>query len=171
MGLFSVDETVLKAIESLWSKSVAESSIIARVKALGKRMLRSFTDAIERTLYPDTEKELVVEYGLTDPSPSDKNYVDPLKDWETSPVTYYCDSFGRPVYLQLDGASGLVAASDYRDQFDETTEIDDDTHNSEVDGKPDSGHTPFNILRRDSSSSMQEDRRFHNPPLQDNKGP
>lgn len=158
MGLFSVDEAVLKAIEVLWAKSVAESSILARVKALGQRMLRSFTDAIERTLYPDTEKELVVEYGLTDPSPADKTYVDPLREWETSKITYYSDSFGRPVYLQLDGATGFVAAGDYRDQFDEMVDIDEDP----LEGDPREGlskpsHGSFNILGHDDAADSPED--------------
>lgn len=37
-------------------------------------------------------------------------------------MTYYRDSFGRRVYLQLEGASGMVTAGDYRDHFDEVDE-------------------------------------------------
>lgn len=148
MGMFCVDETVLKAIEMLWSRGGVEPSIFERVKALGRRVLRSFTYAIERTLYPDTEKELVVEYGLTDPSPADKTYVDPLHDWEMSSVTYYSDSFGRPVYLQLDGATGFVAATDYRDQFEEGVEGEDDP-DSDLDHPPHRPRASFNILRID----------------------
>lgn len=126
--LFNVEENVIKVIEALWSKSlrVADSPIMARMTALGVRVLRRVTDAIERTLYPDTDQELAVEYGITDPSPSDKTFVDPLKDWNTSNVTYYRDSFGRRVYLQLDGALGFVAASDYRELCEdyETNETD-----------------------------------------------
>lgn len=125
-ALFSVEDNVIKMIETLWSRSMAKNSLFKRVTALGARVLRSVGEALERTLYPDAEKELVVQYGLTEPSPTDKTYVDPLHDWQTSNVTYYSDSVGRRVYLQLDGANGVLAALDFRDQFDDAEGDDAD---------------------------------------------
>lgn len=147
-----MDESVIKVIEALWSKSVkvSESPILARFTALGARVLKKVTEAIERTLYPDTEKELVVEYGLTEPNPDDKTYVHPLNDWETSNVTYYCDSFGQRVYLQLDGSSGILAATDYRDFYDEGEVAGEDCEEGE-DGR---GHT---ILGTKDSSVSEDD--------------
>ena len=119
--IFGVEEGVIRVIEAFWSQSlrVSESSILARVTALGARVLRSMTDAIERTLYPDTEKELVVEYGITEPNPTDKTFIDPLSDWEVCDVTYYRDSHGRRVFLQFEGTTGVVMSTDFREGFDD----------------------------------------------------
>lgn len=104
--------------------------------ALGARVLRRVTDAIARTLYPDTEKDLAAEYGLAETDQDDDPYMDPLREWETSNVTYYRDSFGRRVYLQLDCASGLVAATDYRDLYDETDVAEDSTDDDTEEKRP-----------------------------------
>lgn len=69
--------------------------------------------------------DITVEYGIADPCPHDKNYVDPLYDWNLAArpdeASRYNDSFGNAVYLQLDGgtASGSVLASDFRDIAEE----------------------------------------------------
>lgn len=112
--IFPLDQrALLAALESL-----VDSRIVARVTALGARVLRRLSDAIERTLYPDVEKELVVDYGLTEPSPEDKTYVHPLNEWQVGNVNYYFDSFGRRVYLRLEGASAILSVTEFRDVYD-----------------------------------------------------
>lgn len=132
-AFFNVEDSVAKVLEALWSKSrlVSESGLLARMTALGARVLRSFTDAIERSLYPSisTDRDFMVEYGVTEPNPADKTFVDPLRDWDTSKVTTYSDSFGRPVYLQLHGVVGLAAAAEFYDLYQDEGEEEcaDDT--------------------------------------------
>ncbi|CAN8069333.1 unnamed protein product [Agarophyton chilense] len=115
----------LNALET-FAASCVESSLLARVTKLGARFLRGISDAFERSWYPDVEKELVVDYGLAEPSPTDKTYVHPLSDWEISHENFYRDSFGRRVYLQLDGASAVLSAMDYRDVYDVNPSNDGD---------------------------------------------
>lgn len=120
-------QLVLRALESLWIasfKGVAQSPIVAAVAEFGNRFLRRVSDAIERSLYPDVETELVVDYGVTEPSPTDKFYVDPLRDWEVSSITYYRDSRGRRIYpqLQTDGLKTRVFASDFRELPEDETD-------------------------------------------------
>lgn len=139
LALFHVDDRVVKALESLWNRHLTKR--LATFTALGARVLRSLTHFINRSLNPDTEADLVVEFGIAEPCPHDKNFVDPLRDWELSNVTYYRDSFGRRVYLQLDGASALVMAADYRDHFDEA---------DEEPAEDEWAHAPPDPLERDS---------------------
>ena len=95
--------------------------------ALGARVLKKFTEVIERTLNPPTpEMEIMIEYGVTEPNPADKTFVDPLREWDVSNVTYYRDSFGRPVYLQLDGAVGLATATEFFDLHDDPDHLAED---------------------------------------------
>lgn len=103
-----------------------------RVVGFGVRMLRGISEAIERTLGGGVvEREMGVdgiEFGLVRPAENDKVFVDPLREWELSGESYYRDSRGRRVYLQLDGATGVVAALDFRDwvEDDEEGAADDD---------------------------------------------
>ena len=95
---FSLDEggALLRSLELLWEKSlhgVTESRIVAKMTRFGVTFLKNVSLALQRTLYPDVENELVVEYGIAQPDPNDRTYVDPLKDWQPSMVTYYRDSF------------------------------------------------------------------------------
>lgn len=89
-----------------------------RITALGVRVLKSFTDAIGRALRGEVDyADLTVEYGIAEPCPNDKTFVDPLKEWDLSCSrdSFYRDSSGKAVYLQLHGPSGLVASTDFRD--------------------------------------------------------
>jgi hypothetical protein len=112
---------------------VAGSPVFAAVAEIGTLMLGVFSDALERSLYPDVETELVVEYGITKPSPGDRTYVDPLREWELSRVTYYYDSFGRRVYpqLQAEGTGACVGPVEYVDLADEDADLPADPHPSE----------------------------------------
>lgn len=149
-----MDEAVRKALDALLG---GERPLFARVTALGFAVLRSVSEALERSLYPDTEKELVVEYGLADPSPTDKVYVDPLREWEISPVTYYRDSFGRRVYLQLEGASGVVMGGDYRELFEEGEgEEEGDGAEGEVRDRPDNAFGIFGTEQCRGSGDVQQ---------------
>jgi hypothetical protein len=102
-------------------QGVAGSTVFAAVTEIGTRVLDVFSEALERSLYPNVETELVVDYGITKPSPEDRTYVDPLREWELSRVTYYHDSFGRRVYpqLQTEGTRARVGAVEYRDLAEE----------------------------------------------------
>ncbi|KAI0560438.1 hypothetical protein FGB62_112g222 [Gracilaria domingensis] len=161
--IFTMDNRAfLNALET-FAASCVESSLLARVTKLGARVLRGITDAFERTWYPDVEKELVVDYGLAEPSPTDKTYVHPLTEWEISHENYYRDSFGRKVYLQLDGASAVLSAMDYRDVYDATALDDQDEHDAhetsrttECDDEPQNLHS--------SEYELDLDRTLHIPP-------
>lgn len=113
---------VLRTLERL-------SASFARIAQLSAKFLRSVGQMLERKLYPDTETELVVEYGVAEPSATDKDFVDPLRDWEVSRETYYKDSFGRRVYLQLDGGvAGAVVGVDFRERVEgEEEEVEKET--------------------------------------------
>lgn len=63
--------------------------------------------------------DLTVEYGISDPCPEDKTYVDPLTDWELSKEFSYRDSYGNPVYLQLQGAPAVIFATDFQGTTDD----------------------------------------------------
>lgn len=112
---------MLKALEALCTRSLTKG--FARFTALGARVLRSMSDMLNRSLGLDRDIEgMGVEYGIAEPGELDKVYVDPLRDWEVGAEPFYRDSFGRPVYLQLEGAWGGVMATDYRDGADEEEE-------------------------------------------------
>lgn len=72
------------------------------------------------------DADLVIEYGITDPNPDDKLYVDPLPDWEPAQSSFYTDSFGRRVYLCAHAPNGLAVALEFsdgaQDEEDETVE-------------------------------------------------
>lgn len=116
---------VVRVLEAFWQRSVrgvTESPFVAAVAELGVLFIRRVSDALERTLWSDAEAELIeYEYGVTRPSPGDKTYVDPLRDWEISNVTYYYDSFGRKVYpqLQTGGTRVRIFAREFRDIADD----------------------------------------------------
>lgn len=160
--LFSpVDDSLRWFIESCWQKGVsgvAESRLITHFTRLGFSFLKSVSEAIQRTFYPDVENELVVEYGITNPNPTDKTFVDPLREWEPTPVTYYKDSFGKRVYLQARGATGLAIAMEFRDQYDESTKGDDDHDHYEYYEEQDtranaSAHNPRHTLIEPSANN------------------
>lgn len=142
----------MRAIEALWIASlrgVTESPIVTAVAELGIRFLRTVSDAIERSLYPDVETELVFDYGITEASPADKYFVDPLREWEISKITYYRDARGRRVYPQLetDGVKTRVFASDYREL------ADDDLDSFWSRSRADSDHGQEHILEVLSSTN------------------
>lgn len=90
-----------------------------------RRVLQSLFGVLQRSWYAE---ELVIEYGITDPNPDDKAYVDPLRDWQPSPITYYHDSFGSRVYLSANSPNGLAIALEFRDyEYDSDDAIMDDT--------------------------------------------
>lgn len=124
--LHTVEQSMHKMLQVLdksrqtFTQSTAP--FFTRITALGARVLRRVTHVIGRALSADSDPvDLTVEYGIADPCPRDKTFVDPLRDWDPAPSseTCYRDSYGNAVYLQLDGASGIVVASDFRDGFDE----------------------------------------------------
>ncbi|PXF49669.1 hypothetical protein BWQ96_00547 [Gracilariopsis chorda] len=157
--------TFLKLLEGL-AASCADSPLLAKVTALGARMLRKLTHAFERAWYPDVEKELIVDYGLTEPSPHDKMYVDPLKDWEVSNVNYYRDSFGRRVYLQLEGASAMLSAADFRDMYDAASVGDDDVDDdfADMDTASDANKSHFVYMEHGASFEHELPNGFFPPP-------
>lgn len=91
-----------------------------RITALGALVFRRFTDVIGRALRVEADyADLTVEYGISEPCPEDKTYVDPLTDWELTNESCYRDSYGNPVYLQLQGAPAVVFATDFRGTSDD----------------------------------------------------
>lgn len=97
--------------------------LLTRITALGVRVLRRVTHVLGRALSADSDPvDLAVEYGIAEPCPDDKMFVDPLRDWDPAPSSEvsYRDSYGNVVYLHLDGsASAIATANDYRDMYDE----------------------------------------------------
>lgn len=95
--------------------SQTTAPILTRITALGALVFRRFTDVIGRALRVEADyADLTVEYGIAEPCPEDKIYVDPLTDWELSNESSYIDSYGNPVYLQLHGAPAVIFATDFR---------------------------------------------------------
>lgn len=93
------------------------------------RVLRRVSHVIGRAFLPDdgSHVDLTIEYGIADPCPEDKVFVDPLADWlpaalDADPVNAsgYYDAFDNFVQLQLTvvASSGPVLAADYRDAPD-----------------------------------------------------
>lgn len=70
------------------------------------------------------DADLVIEYGITDPNPDDKLYVDPLRDWDPAPESFYTDSFGRRVYLCANAPNGLAIALEFAERIDDDEELD-----------------------------------------------
>lgn len=111
-----------------------------------------------------------MDYGLTEPSPHDKMYVDPLSDWELSNVNYYRDSFGRRVYLQLEGASAVLSASDFRDMYDAAppceadAEANADEHLADMDTVSDANKSHFVYMENSASFEHELPNGFFPPP-------
>ena len=93
--------------------------VLENLVGLGKGLFEKVVGFLDRVVNPDLETELIIEYGIVPPSPGDKYYIDPLKDWDLTNVTCYKDSFGKNVYLQTDAFSLVVAAADFRDMHEE----------------------------------------------------
>lgn len=91
---------------------------------LGLGVFAALVHALQRSL--GGGDPLVVEYGITEPNPEDKYYVDPLRDWDVSPINYYHDSFGRRVYLSANSPTGLAIALEFRDLPPPTQQEDND---------------------------------------------
>lgn len=122
---------VMRAIGGIWKRyrgflrGGEGRWVIQGLVGLGLGFFEKVVWYLDRVVNPDLETELVIEYGIIPPSPSDKYFVDPLKEWDLSKVTYYTDSFGRAVYLQTDSPNLLITAADFRDLHDD---LDLDEH-------------------------------------------
>lgn len=125
--LQTVEQSMHKVLKVLGKSretiTATTAPLLTRITALGVRVLRRVTHVLGRALSADSDPvDLAVEYGIAEPCPDDKTFVDPLSDWDPAPPSdvSYRDSYGNVVYLQLDGsASAIVAATDYRDVYDE----------------------------------------------------
>jgi hypothetical protein len=150
-------------------QGVADSTVFAAVAEIGTRVLGVFSEALERSLYPDVETELVVDYGITKPSPEDRTYIDPLREWELSRVTYYYDSFGRRVYpqLQTEGTRACVGAFEYRDLAEEDEDGVDDPQLPEKRRTV----TPKVVDESQIRDAQEARTAFENPAPQDIPGP
>lgn len=119
--------------------------LLTRITAIGVRMLRRVTHVINRAFDADYPVDLTIEYGIADPCPDDKYFVDPLCDWQISTerndAVAYTDSFGNLVYLSLHGptSSSAVIATDYRDSFDDDGNSEQPEDDSTSNQNSDSG--------------------------------
>ena len=95
-------------------------------------LLARILDALVSRWWRDAD--LVIEYGITDPNPDDKLYVDPLRDWDPAPVSFYTDSFGRRVYLCANAPNGLAVALEFAEhaEDDEESEVRNEALRNEV---------------------------------------
>lgn len=118
-SLSEVEASVLKVL-----RAVSAAPLLVRMA----RVLRSVTSAVARALVapPPGPAGVEYEYGLAEPDDDDALFVDPLSEWELGGDPFYRDSCGRPVYLHLTTSSGIVAATDFRDVFEEARPTEDD---------------------------------------------
>lgn len=126
-----------RLISAMWrggASAVDDSALPARVARLGAGVVAALMHALQRSLGAEPP---VVEYGITEPHPDDKIFVDPLRDWDPSPVNYYHDSFGTRVYLSASSPTGLAIALEFREELLMTDATDDhaDSIRSEIEAQ------------------------------------